>query len=276
MSYLSLSTWSLHRNLGPMYLTRWEEESRGYTTRIENQPEITTLLELPAILAEQGFSALEVCHFHFPETSADYLHKLKISFHQAGIRFYTLLVDYGDIASGDSIRREADITWIKGWIDVASQVGAERVRIIAGEADSTNQEALARSAEALRMLIEYADARGVRVITENFRPLTATADNCLTLLNAGGDRLGLTSDFGNFSGGNKFDELALTVPRSESIHAKAITDGNGFPDAVEFKQCMDIVQQSGYEGPIVLIYDGPHDMWDGINRVKELVLPYLK
>jgi sugar phosphate isomerase/epimerase len=276
MSYLSLSTWSLHRNLGPMYLTRWEEESRGYTTRIENQPEITTLLELPAILAKQGFSALEVCHFHLPETSAAYLHKLKVSFQEAGIRFYTLLVDYGDIANEDPIRREADITWIKGWIDIASQVGAERVRIIAGEADSTNKEALARSAEALRMLMEYADARGVRVITENFRPLTATADNCLTLLDEGGERLGLISDFGNFSGENKFDELAKIVPRSESIHAKAITDGNGFPDAAEFKQCMDIVHESGYEGPIVLIYDGPQDMWDGINRVKELVLPYLK
>jgi sugar phosphate isomerase/epimerase len=258
-----------------MYLTRWNEVSRAYTTRIENQPEITTLLELPAILAQQGFSALEVCHFHFPETSMAYLHKLKDSFREAGIRLYTLLVDYGDIANEDPFRRESDIKWIKGWIDIASQVGAERVRIIAGEADSTNQEALVRSAEGLRMLSEYADARGVRVITENFRPLTATAANCLTLLDEAGDRIGLTADFGNFSGEHKFNELALIVPRSESIHAKAITDENGFPDAAEFKQCMEIVKQSGYEGPIVLIYDGPHDMWDGINRVKELVLPYL-
>jgi sugar phosphate isomerase/epimerase len=276
MSYLSLSTWSLHRNLGPMYLTRWNEESKAYTTRIEQQPEITTLLELPAMLAQQGFSALEVCHFHFPETSDAYLHKLKHSFQEAGIRFYTLLVDYGDIASEDPIRREADIAWIKSWIDIASLAGAERVRIIAGEADASNQEALARSAQALRMLSEYADARGVRVITENFRPLTATADNCLTLLKEGGDHLGLISDFGNFSGANKLGELAKTVPRSESIHAKAITDEKGLPNAAEFKQCMDIVKQSAYEGPVVLIYDGPHDMWDGINRVKELVLPYLK
>jgi sugar phosphate isomerase/epimerase len=275
MPYLSLSTWSLHRNLGPMYLTRWNEESQAYTTRIENQPEITTLLELPAVAAQQGFSALEVCHFHLPETNDAYLHKLKQAFQDAGIRFYTLLVDYGDIASEDPVRRESDITWIKSWIDIAALTGAERVRIIAGDADAANREALVRSSEGLRLLSEYAETRGVKVITENFRPLTSTADNCLTLLDQVGEHLGLTSDFGNFTGENKFNELARTIPRSESIHAKAITDAHGFPDAAEFKQCMDIVKESGYEGPIVLIYDGPNDMWEGINRVKQLVLPYL-
>jgi sugar phosphate isomerase/epimerase len=242
---------------------------------MEQEPELTTLLDLPAILAQKGFSALEIGHFHFPDTSEAYLNKLKDSIRQAGIRFYTLLIDYGDISSNDEIRRLADIEWIKGWIDIAATAGAERVRIIAGQAEPTNQQALVRSAEALKQLCDYADLRGVRVITENFCPLTSIADNCLFLLEACGDRLGLITDFGNFSGGNKYEELSKIVPHSEIIHAKAITDGEGLPNVEEFQQCLNIVKQLSFEGSIVLVYDGPHDMWDGIDRIKNLVLPYL-
>jgi sugar phosphate isomerase/epimerase len=275
MSFLSLTTWSLHRNLGPMYWTSWDEQNQAHRIQIEVQPELTPLLELPALLAQKGFSALEIGHFHFPETSEAYLHKLKHSIGEAGIRFYTLLIDYGDISSSDETRRQADIAWIKGWIDIASTAGAERVRIIAGQTEPTDQDALARSAEALKLLSVYADSRGVKAVTENFCPLTSLADNCLALLEACGDRLGLISDFGNFSGASKYDDLIKTVPHSESIHAKAKTDENGLPDVNEFKQCLDIVKATGYAGPIVLVYDGPYDMWDGIKRIQDIVSLYL-
>jgi sugar phosphate isomerase/epimerase len=274
MLYLSLSTWSLHRNLGPLRLTQWDEQTSTPMTRIEDQPEINTLLELPGILAHKGFSALEVCHFNFPDTSEAYLLQLKDAFQKANIRFYTLLIDYGDISSADERRRQADIAWIKGWIDIASLAGAERVRIIAGDGDPSAPEALQRSAEALALLSEYASKVNVKVITENFRMLASTANNCLALLDACGERLGLISDFGNFRGSNKYDELALILPLSEMVHAKAETSEDGFPNVHEFKQCMEAVKKAGYQGPITLIYDGPYDMWDGIDRVKQLVLPY--
>jgi sugar phosphate isomerase/epimerase len=275
MSFLSLTTWSMHRNLGPLHWTNWDEHKQTQITIVEPQPELYTLLELPAILAQNGFGAVEIGHFHFRDTSEDYLNKLSDSISEAGIRFYTLLIDYGDISSDDETRRLADIEWIKGWIEIASISGAERVRIIAGQAEPTNKEALKRSAESLQQLCNYADSHGVKVVTENFRPLTSIAENCLTLLAECGDQLGMISDFGNFSGESKFKELAQIIPKSESIHAKAITDVDGLPDIEEFQLCMNLVKRSGYDGPIVLVYDGPNDMWDGIERIKTLVEPYL-
>jgi sugar phosphate isomerase/epimerase len=275
MIYLSLTTWSLHRNLGPLHWTRWDEQKGEQLLDIQDQPETISLLELPEHLAAKGYSALEIGHFHIRDTSDAYLQKLRNAFEVAGIPFYTLLADYGDISSSDKARRSADIEWLKKWIDIASKAGAKRVRVIAGDADASDKEALQRSAEALRILCDYASLRNVRVITENFRPLSFTADNCITLLETCGDRLGLTSDFGNFKGDNKFEELSITVPRSESIHAKAITSDDGYPNAAEFKQCMDIVKKSGYQGPITIVYDGPNDLWEGIERVKALVEPYL-
>ncbi len=275
MIYLSLTTWSLHRNLGPLHWTRWDELKGEHFLDIQDQPETISLLELPRELAAKGYSALEIGHFHIRDTSDDYLQKLRHAFESAGIPFYTLLADYGDISSSDEARRSADIEWVKQWIDIASKAGAERVRVIAGDTDASDTAALQRSADALRILCDYAASRNVRVITENFRPLSYTADNCLSLLESCGDRLGLTSDFGNFKGDDKFQELAKIVPHSESIHAKAITSAEGFPNVAEFTQCMEVVKKSGYQGPITIVYDGPNDMWAGIERVKVLVKPYL-
>lgn len=275
MPYLSLTSWSLHRNLGPLRWTGWDEQHAVHVTHLQDQPELHTLLELPFLVADKGFAALEICHFHFPDTSDTYLYDLRHSFLTAGIRFYTLLLEYGDISSADSVRRTADIAWIKSWLDIASLVGAERVRIIAGDAEPTDREALTRSIDAIKELIVYANSRNVRLITENFHQLSSTADNCLALLEACGEDLGLISDFGNYKGSNKYDELIKTLPLSEMIHAKAQTNEQGLPDAVEFMQCMERVKQAGYEGPITLVYDGPNDMWEGIERVRKLVLPFL-
>lgn len=277
MPYLSLTTWSLHRNLGPLRWTRWDEEKKGtQSTDINVQPETISLLELPAYIADKGYRSLDICHFQIPDTSEDYLRQLRSSLEETGIRLYTLLIDYGDISSENPARRKSDIEWMMQWIDIAALAGAERVRIIAGDADPANRTALARSIESLRFLCDYASGKGVRIVTENFRPLSSSADNCLALLDACGDRLGLIADFGNFKGPQKkYEELQKIVPRSESIHAKALTDMQGLPDREEFLECMEIVKQSGFEGPITIVYDGPHDMWEGIERVKELATPFL-
>ncbi|MBD0378973.1 sugar phosphate isomerase/epimerase family protein [Paenibacillus sedimenti] len=275
MPYLSLTSWSLHRNLGPLRWTRWDDHSKITYTDAQEQPETLSLLELPAVLMQKGFAAAEICHFHFPDTGETYLLSLRSAFKEAGIRFYTLLLEYGDISTADEIRRSSDIDWIRHWIQIAAAAGAERVRIIAGDADPKDQGGLKRSATALVELCEYAAARGVRVVTENFHALTSVSDNCLALLDACGESLGLTSDFGNFKGPEKYDMLAQTIPHSESIHAKSQTDEEGIPDAAEFERCMQIVKRTGYEGPITVVYDGPGDMWEGIQRVRSLITPYL-
>lgn len=275
MPFLSLTTWSLHRNLGPLRWTYWDEAAKMQGTRVEEQPETVSLLDLPRLLSDNGFQAMDLCHFHLPETGSAYIHKLRESIAQSGIRLYTLLADYGDITSPDDVRREADMVWMEKWIDIASALGAERIRIIAGDADPADEKAVRLAAAQLKRLIHYASDKHVRIVTENFHDLASTAANCISLLDACGEELGLITDFGNFAGEGKLAALGATIPRSDSIHAKAMTDETGSLAEEEFRSCMDLVGSSGYEGPITLVYDGPGDMWEGIKRVKALVEPYL-
>ena len=123
--------------------------------------------------------------------------------------------------------------------------------------------------------MEYASSRGVRIVTENFRPLTSTAANCIQILRNGKEKIGMIADFGNFSANTKYEELAMILPYSESVHAKPNYDSNGIPDEDEFRKCLDLLAGANYSGPITLIYDGPGDMWEGINRVREIVESYL-
>jgi sugar phosphate isomerase/epimerase len=276
MSYLSVSTWSLHRLLGPLRWTQWDAEAKLHTTRIQEQPEVLTLLELPAAAAKRGYQALEVCHFHFPATDEPYLQQLREAFANAGISFDTLLLDYGDLTTEDEIRREADYELLQRWVGIAAKAGAKQVRIIGGEAQPTDEAAIRRSAAALSKLADYAAGHGVRIITENFKALTSTAASCLSLLAQAGEQVRMITDFGNFKLPGKYEEFAATLPYSVSVHAKAQYDEQGFADEAEYIRCLDTVRAAGYNGAIVLIYDGPGDMWEGLERIRAIVQPYLQ
>jgi sugar phosphate isomerase/epimerase len=275
VSYLSISTWSLHRILGPLRWTVWDAESITHQTQLHDQPQVLTLLELPAEAASRGYQAIEVCHFHFPSTEPAYLEQLRSSFNSAGITFDTLLLDYGDLTTTDKARKSADFSLIQQWIDIAYLSGAKQIRVIAGEASPTDTEAIHASAAALAALAQYGASKGVHVITENFKSLTSTAESSLKLLEQAGPQVGFITDFGNYHGEGKMEEIGATAPLSVSVHVKPTYDAVGFPDKDELISYLNKVQETGYEGAYVLIYDGPGDMWGGLDRIKSIVEPYI-
>jgi sugar phosphate isomerase/epimerase len=275
MSYLSVSTWSLHRILGPLRWTSWDAEAGKHITQIDPQPQLYSLLELPAEAARRGYDAIEVGHFHYPSKDPAYLAQLKQAFADAGIRFDTLLLDYGDLTTEEPVRWNADYSLILEWIEIASLSGARQIRIVGGEAQPSDERAISRAAKALSELAEFSATFNVRIITENFKPLTSTGASSWSLLEQAGPSVGFITDFGNYKGAAKYDEIALTAPRSVSVHAKASYDDNGMPDEAEFVRCLDVSSIAGFEGAYVLIYDGPGNMWEGLDRIKGIVERYL-
>lgn len=274
MWHPALSTWSLHRNLGPLRWTKWDEETKTHIVAEQFQPQLMELTELPAAAGQLGYRYLEICHFHFPSLDPTYLQTLKTAFTEAGSVFRTLLLDYGDITSADETRRSADLAFIKQWIDIAAMSGAERIRVIAGEAGPDDLESLQLSLSTYRELLQYGHERGVGVIMENFKPLTSTLSNCLSLLQAFSGDLETIIDFGNMRPVEKYDAIRQMAPYAVSIHAKPQYDENGIPDEAELVHCLEALHASHYAGPISIIYDGPGDMWEGIERVRSIIDRY--
>ncbi|CAM3924004.1 TIM barrel protein [Cohnella lubricantis] len=272
---LSISSWSLHRCLGPLRWTVWDNEAQNQRMEEESQPAMFELLELPKLAREHGLSYLELCHFHFPSRDESYLRELRQAFDDTGVSFHTMLVDYGDISSPDPVRRASDIHYLKGWIEAAAVAGASAVRIVAGEQSGDDPHAIARSADALRELRQYASGAGVEVVTENFRELTGSSvHNWSQVVERAGAADGFRTivDFGNLPPQEKEQGVRYGAPRAHSIHAKPSYAADGTLLAEAFLAQLRIAEQLKCEAPVSIIFDRDGDMWEGIERIKRVIL----
>jgi sugar phosphate isomerase/epimerase len=275
MPRTSISTWSLHRGLGPKY--RLATDGSGHVEQDGGWgPGQYSLLEVPAQLADRGISCLEICHFHFPSIDMGYIAELRRALEFAGVELWTVLIDGGDITHPEAARREADMDWIRGWIGVAARCGARNVRVIAGDAQPDAEgHAVRRAAAGLRMLSHYAQERGVQVMTENWHALTMRPKDVLGLLDRLEGEVGLNVDFGNYSGPTKYDDLTAIMPRATSIHAKADFPAAGQMDRNDFCRCLEISRQAGFSGPYTMIFDGPGEEWTSLEMIQQEIRPYL-
>lgn len=269
---LSISSWSLHRCLGPLRWTLWDESSRSQTVSVQEQPEQFTLVQLPSIAAARGLSYLELCHFHFPSREEGYLTSLRQSFAEAGVVFHTLLVDYGDLSSPNAARRESDLAYLKGWIDTAALAGASAVRIVAGEQAPSDEAALQRSADGLVELSRYGATHGVRVVTENFRELTSTVDSWRTLLERAGGTIPTIVDFGNLAKSEKQEGVKFGAPFAHSFHAKPEYAEDGSIIEESLLELLRLAGEGNASAPVSVIFDRDGDMWEGIERIKAIIV----
>ena len=285
MSRISTSSWSLHRTLGspPLF-----GPGQPFPAAVSGNG-VVALLELPAALARANIGVLEIVHFHFPTADTCYLDELKSAVGQAGIELFSVLIDAGDVTDPDDAARAEEMAWIRSWLDAAARLGATHARVVAGcqpvqrtrSADGASlldHPVIKRSARSLRELADYAASIGVQVITENFRETTSRADQVLAILELCEGRVGLCADFGNYSGADRYDELAAIFPRADSAHVKALYDGGGNPDEDEFRHSLGMLAEAGFDGPISLIFDtalhGNSSEWDNLAQMKEVAAPF--
>ena len=269
---LSVSTWSLHRQLGrPDFYG--PEEGKQIPVATHGGGELS-LLDLPARVAEFGINTLELCHFHIPTLDKGYLNELRGALDAANVELFSLLIDNGDITHPDHADR--DLSWIGEWIETAGILGATCARAIAGKA-APSGEALEMSRNGLQKLSDRAEANGVRLMTENWFSVLSTPENVLTLLDSLDGKVGLCLDFGNWQAETKYADFEAIAPRAESCHTKAHFPVPGEMDKVDYVRCLDLTEAAGFSGPHTLIYDGPGDNeWEGLTIEREVVQSYLK
>ncbi len=268
---LSVSTWSLHRQLGKPGFTGPAHDMQ-IPLETHNKGPIS-LLELPARIAEFGIHTLEICHFHLPSIEKAYLAELRAALIEANVELFSLLIDDGDITHPSEAVR--DIAWIEKWIDIAGVLGAKCARVIGGKADPS-EDTIAQSRSVLAQLTERAETAGIRLMTENWFSIFSTPENVNTILSGLDGKVGLCLDFGNWRGGTKYEDLAAIASLAESCHTKAHFAAPREMDKEDYVQCLELTQKAGFAGPHTLIYDGPgDDEWEGLALEREVVNPYL-
>jgi sugar phosphate isomerase/epimerase len=261
----AVSSWSLHRTLGRFVAA----DSTVHGSPMFDPPASPSglaLLDLPAELRKHGYDTVQICHFHLPSRTPAYLAELRAALLASDIELDALLVDHGDLTDP----ADADLTeaWIGDWLDVAAALGARRARLSAGRSAPTAETMRESATRLARLATTHPD---VRVVTENWMEMMPNADTVRTLLEATGDSVGLLIDLGNWSGPDKYQELAAIAPFAESCHAKCHFTGDetGFDD---FRRSLQILRDAGYDGPLALIYDGSDDNeWAMLDTEYEIV-----
>ena len=268
---LSVSTWSLHRQLGgPDFYGPEEGQQIPVTTHGRGE---FALLDLPARISQFGINTMELCHFHIPSFDKGYLNELRAAIDTANVELFSLLIDHGDIT--DPQYADRDLAWIGEWIEIAGMLGASCARAIAGKA-APSAKALEMSRSGLGRLAERAETNGVRLMTENWFSILSTPENVLTLLDRLEGEVGFCLDFGNWTGETKYADIEAIASRADSCHTKAHFLAPGEMDKDDYIRCLDLTQDAGFAGPHTLIYDGPgDDEWEGLSIEREVVQSYL-
>ena len=110
---LCVSSYSLRQHLGPIHVMM--RGADGQKTPFEwEQPQTMSLLEFPAQVREKlGIDAVEICQFHLPERTPDYLAQLKRALGDAGVRLINMPIDVGNISDANPAYREEDLAEIE-------------------------------------------------------------------------------------------------------------------------------------------------------------------
>lgn len=259
---VSVSSWALHPLIGTVAPGRpGDPDGRLMAPRDGS----LDLLHVPRELAKRGIQTMELCHFHIPDTSPCYLDEWASAREEAGVALWSLLIDDGDINHPEFGDRDRD--WVLGWIDRASVLGAQCVRVIGGKQPLT-EASLAKSIEQFRLLTMEAYVRGIHVLTENWFPTLSTPEAVCSLHEALGGGVGLNFDFGNWGGEGKYENLEEIVHLAEGCHAKWDNDE-------DFLRCLNITRDGSFSGPYTLVHGEPADVWGGLDHQRSLVAPYL-
>jgi sugar phosphate isomerase/epimerase len=231
------------------------------------------LIDLPAQLKSHTIPHLELCHFHLPETSPEYLEQFRQALKENDVNLYSLLIDMGDIANPDEQKRNEDIQSIKNWIDIAQTLGANQVRIVAGNQEAS-PEVIQRSSKHLHELVSYAATKGVHTSTENWQKTSDDADSLLQILEHNPD-LRLIADIGNAEGPDKYGKLSKLLPRANSIHFKVryLEDGSAEPN--DLNKVLELIQKANFSGVISLIFDKKINEWMGIETLRNKLRPLM-
>lgn len=268
---IALSTWSLHRLLGTTYPHDLTSDTVGAEDETYGEGS-ESLLGLPSVMANHGYHRLEIVSFHLRSRDPVYLGELRDQLKVSEVRLQTLLVDAGDMT--DPVHAARDTRWIAGWLDVANELGAENARIIAGKQKPT-AETIERSVAGFKQLLAANAGSPLRLVTENWFDLLSTPEAVNSLLDRLDGEVGLLADFGNWSGPEKYDNLARIFSRAELCHAKA-SFSEGTLDEADYGDCVGLAEAAGYIGPYTLIFDAehPHE-WTGLAAERDFILSRL-
>lgn len=264
MNTLAISSWSLHRHMPRARFT-----PAAYAVSVDKFPQLAR--------DTYGVDAVEICQMHLESPKYGYLDKLNKALAGAAVRVVNVPIDVGNISQSDPAGRAADIETIKSWIKAAAYLGSPAVRVNAGKPDSGSWN-LDVTIESYRELVHFGKKLNVRVLIENHGGISSDPITVLRIVRAVNAFyfMRLCPDFGNFDPYQRYDGLRMMMPSAYIVHAKTLDfDERGEHTAFDFGECMRVVRQARFPGPLSVEFEGDEDEFEGIQKSLDLIRRHL-
>src|SRR5215471_14960943 len=234
-----------------------------------------SLEEFAAECVNLGFTAVEPCDRRIERTDPEYLVRLSKSLQRMGLTIPCIDVrNYFTVK--DVTEWRSNISHVESWLQVANSLQVPVIRIWAG-VRSTDDGAPARVQRALEQLAPSAQHYGVRMAVENHGGISSNPDLIARLIKSiDSPYLGTCPDFGHLAPDDRYDGLALLIPLSFHIHAKAHKFRDDGEEAdMDYGRIMSLVRKHlptvflsiEYEGDV----NGVVDNIEGIKKTLSLI-----
>ncbi len=220
--------------------------------------------------AEVGLDAIDLSILFLKSKSPEYLESVRQEIRDAGVRV-AMVTTYPDFTNPDPKEREQELSKLKENIVAASKLGADLVRVTAGQAHPTvkRDEGIKWAVEGLTKAVEFARDYPIKLAYENhakpgawkYVDFSHPTDIFLSIVDQTEPvSLGVNWDTANVIayGDDPIPPLKKVVNRIVSVHAadtssrgelKHVLLGTGL---VPFKEMFEIIHHAGFDGWICM------------------------
>jgi len=272
---ISLAQWSLHRAFG-----------RG------GKGSLDPLKFAEIAKKDYGITAIEYVNQFYAGKKKDeqYLKDLKKVADDAGVKSVLIMCDgEGNLGDADEKKRKTAVENHYRWVEWAKFLGCHSIRVNAGSS-GTYEEQLARAADGLRQLTEWAAKMNIGVIVENHGGLSSNGEWLAAVMKKVDNKsCGTLPDFGNFNGAKDKEGKAIAYDRYKGVDelmpfAKGVSakshdfDAKGNETKTDYRKMLEIVlKKHKYHGFIGIEYEGgKHTEPEGIKLTKALLETVMK
>jgi len=232
-----------------------------------------TLFEFIDLAAELPLDAVELTSYFWAEKSDAYIEKLKA--HVAKKKLAVSGVPVGNnFCVSDDAAWKKQVQDVKDWTERAAKLGAQTVRIFAGNVakGDTLADAQKRVVAALDECCPVAEKLGVVLALENHGGITDTPEHLLELVKPVKSKaLGVNIDTGNFHTADPYADIAKIAPYGVVAQVKTEVYPNNKREDADLARVVKILKDANFHGYVALEYEAKEDPKVAVPRyVKEL------
>jgi sugar phosphate isomerase/epimerase len=218
----------------------------------------------------------------FPSTDPKYLEQFRVAVEKAGSAVVDIAADeeHSQYAV-DAAEREQAVALSKKWIDAGAALGSLSVRTHIQEAKDSKPD-VARAADTLARVVEYAEKRNVVVHLENDDPVSEDPFFIVQVVEkVNSPWLRALPDFGNSLVAHD-EDFAYRAIDAMFAHAYAIchvkdgeADEQGRMVHVDLARTFAVLKKHGYKGYCSIEYDAPGDPYKATAELVEKTVGFL-